>query len=71
VCHGPACPTEGRHCTAPYLSAECKEFVEDAVLKGIPKRKILEESRTRVCEEYMVAHNLPTVAAAHAALKAC
>ncbi len=40
------------------------------MLKGIPKRKILEESRTRVCEEYMVAHNLPTVAAAHAALKA-
>lgn len=45
--------------------------MEDAVLKDIPKRKILDESRTRVCEKYMMAQKLPTVAAAQAALKAC
>lgn len=69
ICHGRACKNDGRHRTAPYLSADCKEFVQDALLKGIPKRTILEQSKQRVVERYMVEHNLPTLAAAEAALQ--
>lgn len=69
ICHGPACKSEGRHCTAPYLSADCRGFVEDTLLKAIPKRVILEESKKRVFEKYMVEHNLPTLAAAKAAVE--
>lgn len=43
--------------------------MEDALLKAIPKRVILEESKKRVFEKYMVEHNLPTLAAAKAAVE--
>ncbi len=69
MCHGPACNSEGRHRTAPYLSADCKGFVDDALLKGIPKRIILEQNKQRVLEKYMVEHSLPTLAATKAAVE--
>ena len=50
ICHGPACKSEGRHCTAPYLS-DCKDLFEDALLKAIPKRVILEQSKKRYTME--------------------
>lgn len=69
VCHGPACEQGGRHRTASYLSAECKVFYKDALLKGIPQNKILEQSRKDVLQWYMVEHKLPTEAAAQAAIE--
>lgn len=69
VCHGPACEQDGRHRTAPYLSAQCKDYVEDAVLKGIPQNKILEQTRRDILQRYMVEHKLPTMAAAQAAIE--
>lgn len=69
ACHGLQCSQCGRQHTAPYLSADCKAFVREAVLNEVPAHSIVSQMRERLHREHMIAQNLPTIESAQLAIQ--